>query len=102
MEKNLENGSANGNGNANSSLEISKIKQTQNPKKFLFVSLESLSGDLVWQVKKEGHEVKAFIEREEDKEVFDGFIDKADEWEKYKDWADVIVFDERVHDIDVA
>ena len=30
------------------------------PKKFLFVSFESLSGDLAWQIKKEGHEVKVY------------------------------------------
>ncbi|TSC91730.1 MAG: phosphoribosylamine--glycine ligase [Parcubacteria group bacterium Licking1014_17] len=63
-------------------------------KKFLFVSFESLSGDLAWQVKKEGHEVKAYIEREGDKDVYDGILDKVDDWGKYKDWADVIVFDD--------
>ncbi len=75
-----------GNNNGN------KIKE--NPKKFLFISYESLSGDLAWQVKKEGHEVKAYIEREGDKEVFDGFIDKVDDWKQHKDWADVIIFDD--------
>jgi len=64
------------------------------PKKFLFVSFESLSGDLAWQIKKEGHEVKAFIKSETDKDVYDGFLDKVDDWEKHKDWADVIVFDD--------
>ena len=33
-------------------------------KKFLFVSDESLSGDLAWQIKKEGHEVKVYIKNE--------------------------------------
>jgi len=64
------------------------------PKKFLFVSFESLSGDLAWEIKKEGHEVKAFIKSETDKDVYDGFLDKVDDWEKYKDWADVFVFDD--------
>lgn len=64
------------------------------PKKFLFVSFESLSGDLAWQIKKEGHEVKAFIKSETDKDVYDGFLDKVDDWEKHKDWADVFVFDD--------
>ncbi|TFG35638.1 MAG: phosphoribosylamine--glycine ligase, partial [Parcubacteria group bacterium] len=64
------------------------------PKKFLFVSFESLSGDLAWQIKKEGHEVKIFIKNETDKDVYDGFLDKVDDWEKYKDWADVFVFDD--------
>ena len=64
------------------------------PKKFLFVSFESLSGDLAWEIKKEGHEVKVFIKSETDKDVYDGFLDKVDDWEKHKDWADIIVFDD--------
>lgn len=63
-------------------------------KKFLFVSLESLSGDLAWKIKNEGHEVKAYIKAERDQDVYDGFLDKVDDWQKYKDWADVIVFDD--------
>ncbi len=64
------------------------------PKKFLFVSSESLSGDLAWQIKKGGHEVKVYVKAEADKDVYDGFLDKVDDWEKYIDWADVIVFDD--------
>jgi phosphoribosylamine-glycine ligase len=63
-------------------------------KKFLFVSREGLIGDLVWQIKKEGHEVKYFIEDKNEKDVCDGFVDKTDNWEELKDWADVIVFDD--------
>ena len=63
------------------------------PKKFLFVSFESLSGDLAWQIKKEGHEVKVYIEAEDDKDVYDGFLDKVQNWKEHIDWADVIVFD---------
>ncbi len=62
--------------------------------KFLFVAWESLSGDLAWQLTKEGHEVKMYIKAEGDKEVFDGFVPKVDKWEPYVDWADVIVFDD--------
>ncbi len=64
------------------------------PKKFLFVSLESLSGDLAWQLTKEGHQVKAYIKSKTDADVYNGFIEKVDNWESYKDWADVIVFDD--------
>lgn len=67
---------------------------TIEPKKFLFVSLESLSGDLAWTLKKEGHEVKAYIKLKTDADVYNGFIEKVDNWESYKDWADVIVFDD--------
>src|SRR3989344_7839625 len=63
-------------------------------KKFLFVSLESLSGDLAWQVKKDGHEVKAYIKAKSDEDVYTGFVERVDSWEAYQDWADVIVFDD--------
>ncbi len=71
-----------------------KVKTTEHPKKFLFVSFESLSGDLAWQAKKEGHEVRIYIKAEADKEVYDGFLEKVDNWETHIDWADVIVFDD--------
>jgi len=67
---------------------------TRFSKKFLFVSFESLSGDLAWQVKKEGNEVKIFIESESDKDVYDGFLEKVNKWEEFVDWADVVVFDD--------
>ena len=69
-------------------------QQKIKPKKFLFVSLESLSGDLAWSLKKEGQEVKAYIKEKDDVDVYNGFIDKVDDWKKYIDWADVIVFDD--------
>ena len=70
------------------------IVEGTKPKKFLFVSWESLSGDLAWQTKKEGHEVKVYIKSENDKDVYDGFLDKVDDWKQFVDWADVIVFDD--------
>lgn len=62
--------------------------------KFLFVALESLSGDLAWTLKKEGHEVKIYIKEKRDHDVYNGFLDKVNKWEKWIDWADVIVFDD--------
>mgnify|MGYP001614752153 FL=1 len=82
-EKNNNHHNENGNGGG--------LKE---PKKFLFVSLESLSGDLAWQLVKEGHEVKAYIKAKGDADVYNGFIEKVDNWESLKDWADVIVFDD--------
>jgi phosphoribosylamine--glycine ligase len=38
--------------------------------------------------------VKFFIQSQDEKDVGDGFVEKVDEWEKYVDWADVIVFDD--------
>ena len=64
------------------------------PKKFLFVSWESLSGDLAWHVAKEGHEVKVYIKAKTDADVYNGFVEKVETWEPYVDWADVIVFDD--------
>jgi len=63
-------------------------------RKFLFVSFESLSGDLAWEIKKEGHHVKVFIEDQADKDVYDGFLEKIDDWKQFVDWADVVVFDD--------
>lgn len=67
---------------------------TNGPLKFLFVSIEGLIGDLAWKVAKEGHSVKYFIQQKDQKDVCDGFVEKTDDWEKLKDWADVIVFDD--------
>ncbi len=73
---------------------LPKAKLFNRVKKFLFVSQESLSGDLAWQIKKEGHEVKVYIKSEKDKDVYDGFLEKVSHWKEYIAWADVIVFDD--------
>lgn len=64
------------------------------PKKFLFVSLESLSGDLAWNLVKEGHEVKVYIQAKSDDDVYEGFLKKVDAWEPHVAWADVVCFDD--------
>lgn len=64
-----------------------------NVKKFLFISSFGLAGDLAWQLRKEGSEVKFFIKSKNDKDVFDGFVAKVDDWQSHVDWADVIIFD---------
>ncbi len=71
-----------------------KNYNTINPKKFLFVSFESLSGDLAWQIKKEGHEVRVYIKKIEDANVYDGFLEKVNDWKEHVDWADIIIFDD--------
>jgi len=69
--------------------------ETPAPKrKFLFVSWESLSGDLAWQVQKEGNEVKIFVREPQDADVYQGFLERVDDWKANLDWADVIVFDD--------
>lgn len=75
--------------------ETNNDKKAASPSyKFLFVSDESLSGDIAWRLKLEGHDVKVFIKSDEDQDVYDGFLDKVAAWEPHKDWADVIVFDD--------
>jgi phosphoribosylamine-glycine ligase len=63
-------------------------------RKFLFVSIEALIGDLAWAVKKEGHEVRYFIVDKEQKDVCDGFLEKVDDWKAHVDWADIVIFDD--------
>ena len=67
-------------------------KEEKKPLKFLFVSYEGLIGDLAWQVKKEGSEVKYYIRDKSEKDICDGFVDKCDDWKEFKDWADVICY----------
>jgi len=62
--------------------------------KFLFVSASALTGDLAWQILKEGHDVKYCIKDASEKEVYDGFVPKVKDWKKEVDWADIIVFDD--------
>jgi phosphoribosylamine--glycine ligase len=65
------------------------------PKRFLFCSLDAaLIADLAWQIHREGHEVKYYIEAESDRDIGDGFVPKTDDWRAELDWADVIVFDD--------
>jgi len=63
-------------------------------KNFLFVTIDSLIGDIAWQIAKEGHDVKYYTETPEERVVADGFVPKTDDWKKEVDWADVIVFDD--------
>ncbi|WP_157208522.1 phosphoribosylamine--glycine ligase [Mariniflexile maritimum] len=62
-------------------------------KKFLFVSRWGESLDIANTIKKEGHEVKLFVEDKGCKEIGFGFVNKATHWEKHIAWADIIIFD---------
>jgi phosphoribosylamine---glycine ligase len=62
--------------------------------KFLFVSWEGLIGDIAWQVVKEGHEAKLWIQNAEERGIAEGFVPKTDDWRREVDWADVVVFDD--------
>ena len=62
--------------------------------RFLFISKYALVHDLAWQVQKEGFDVKYHVISKSDRDVGDGFVEKVDRWEDFKDWTDVIVFDD--------
>jgi phosphoribosylamine--glycine ligase len=62
--------------------------------KFLFVSYEGLIADISWQVIKEGHEAKLWIQNPEEHGIGEGFVPKTADWKQEVDWADVVVFDD--------
>ncbi len=87
---------ANGNGKNGSRNNSGKIFQQAQDKpkyKFLFISHESLSGDLAWKIQNEGHQVKCWIGDVTDE--LDGFLEKVSgHWKDCVDWADIVVFDD--------
>lgn len=62
--------------------------------KFLFISHEGLTPHLAAQIVKEGHSVRYCILDKRERDVGDGFVEKVEDWEPHKSWADVIVFDD--------
>jgi len=83
---------ANGENKTNGSSDNGKNNGNKQKYKFLFVSWESLSGDLAWQIQKEGHQVKCYIKDVADE--YDGILEKVPDWKSHVDWADVIIFDD--------
>src|SRR6201984_3115323 len=63
-------------------------------RKFLFVSLLGHISGIAWQVLKEGHDVRYYIDNEKERDIADGFVPKSTDWEKDAKWADIIVFDD--------
>src|SRR5580704_3240712 len=61
---------------------------------FLFVSLTGLISDIAWQVSKEGHEVRYYINDKKERDIADGFVAKCKDWEKDAEWADILIFDD--------
>src|SRR5690349_24131940 len=64
------------------------------PKNILFLSFEACAGDLAWRLKQEGYNVRFYVQSKSDRELYDGFLEKVDEWEPHKDWADLIIIDD--------
>lgn len=65
--------------------------------RILFVSGELIAGDVAYRLKKEGCEVKLFIEHPNLQHGLDGFIEKTSDWRKELPWVGkegLIVFDD--------
>jgi phosphoribosylamine--glycine ligase len=62
--------------------------------RFLFVSFDGLIADIAWQVVREGHEARLWIQDEDERGIADGFVPKCDDWRREVDRADVVVFDD--------
>jgi len=70
------------------------MEMKQKKLKFLFISIDSLMPDIAWRIIQEGHQVKLYIENEDDRDIGWGFIPIIKEWRSQLDWADIIVFDD--------
>lgn len=65
--------------------------------RILFVSRELIAADMAYQLKKEGCDVKLFIEGKGDKNCFDGIVKKTSNWRKELKWVGkngLIIFDD--------
>lgn len=66
----------------------------------LFISGELIGADVCHRLKKEGCDVKLYIEDESRKDCFDGIVEKVDDWKTELDWVGkegLIVFDDVIH-----
>ncbi|MBN1119416.1 MAG: hypothetical protein JXA77_19550 [Bacteroidales bacterium] len=62
-------------------------------RRFLIVSKWGDSLDIALSILKEGNDVKFYIEYKPCREIGDGFVPKARDWQKHIAWADIIFFD---------
>jgi phosphoribosylamine--glycine ligase len=63
----------------------------------LFISSECIAADLAVLLKKEGHQVKLYIENKDDRRNFDNLVEKTNDWKKELDWVSkdgLIIFDD--------
>lgn len=66
----------------------------------LFISGNLAGGDLAYRLKKEGNHVKLFIGDNDQRQNFEGMVEKIDDWKKELEWVGkkgLIVFDETGH-----
>ncbi|HLC59491.1 MAG TPA: hypothetical protein VJH34_03125 [archaeon] len=63
--------------------------------KFLIVSSVGCGTNIAYRLKKEGNEVKMFIQDASESDLLEGsIVEKIDDWEREKSWADIIIFDD--------
>lgn len=70
-------------------------------KNFLIVTWKNDAGQLGGELVKEDHDVKVYIDYKSCRDCYDGIVskipastEKIRPWQKWTDWADVIIFDE--------
>ena len=56
--------------------------------------MEACAGDLAHKLQQEGCSIRWFVQSKSDRSLYDGFLEKTEEWESHKEWADLIVFDD--------
>ncbi len=62
--------------------------------KFLVVSNIGCGTNIAYMLKKEGNDVKMFIQESSESDLLDNVVEKVDDWESEKSWADIIIFDD--------
>ncbi len=65
--------------------------------KILFVSKDLIAGNLAHLLKKEGHQVKLYIEEKDARKSFDNLVPKTNDWRKELKWVGtdgLIIFDD--------
>lgn len=63
----------------------------------LFISRDLAGGDLAYRLKKEGNDVKLFIESADQKQNLEGMVEKTNDWKNELEWVGkdgLIVFDD--------
>lgn len=62
----------------------------------LFVSFDLSGADLAYRLKKEGHNVRLFIDEKSQKQNYEGIVEKTSDWKKELEWVGsegLIIFD---------
>lgn len=70
-----------------------QLKEDKTKKNFLVVSRWGESLDIAYAISLEGHTVKMYIEDKPSREIGYGFVQKAKDWQKHIEWADILIFD---------